>query len=429
MRTATLVLGALQLVDAYETSSMRTALVLAALCSTRAFERIAGYSPASLVTQEAALDGDQERITHYTEKVTPADYAAVYEIYTKGGSSYPTAEMTLPTTTGITVGMTVTGDAKGGGTATGIVAAVSSLSVTVRYSVPSSLGATSSQKYSHANCKVGGMPTADEITGGCFAVNATNIGGTTYMPTAISNTPSSLTLQQLSTSAGAEMRTCSGSGSTCPYWLFSEFYDFYGVGDYANQFLLAALGTASNSWAAGPTGTPSHAQDFTGADRKARFELIQKAVQHQSVWMWAYRQMEHAADSCTSGCVDCNNGAVQEWDRAMAFYTGAAEGQASAISSGSPAYFPHNQADKRGSDFMTCGPEGGEATGTAQVNHKIFRNAAQRLQPWSCPRAMLKETRVGDPGSRAPCYPPPSSWPGPCSWLNALRSTRRVSQV
>ena len=58
--TATLVLGALQLVHAYD--------------------RIAGYSPASLVTQEAALDGDQERITHYTEKVVPADYAAVYDI-------------------------------------------------------------------------------------------------------------------------------------------------------------------------------------------------------------------------------------------------------------------------------------------------------------------------------------------------------------
>ena len=43
--------------------------------------------------------------------------------------------------------------------------------------------------------------------------------------------------------AGERLLECSGG---CPYKLFVSYYDWYGVADYGNQFVLGALGTPAN---------------------------------------------------------------------------------------------------------------------------------------------------------------------------------------
>ena len=90
---------------------MRSSLLAVALLEAhvaQAYDRIAGYSPASLMTDYAAIDLDQEDITYYLEGLdrgrhpffmdpdwTPS-YPTVYDIYDKGGNSKSQATVVLP---------------------------------------------------------------------------------------------------------------------------------------------------------------------------------------------------------------------------------------------------------------------------------------------------------------------------------------------
>ena len=122
---------------------------------------------------------------------------------------------------------------------------------------------------------MGGLPSADQITDGCFDISAgITIDGTTYTPTAIDNTQAGRTLQGFSTTG--RLRSCSGG---CPYYLFLDYANFYGVDDYGDKFVLGALGNPSNGYTAGPVGMANgHDMDFTGAGRKARYEIIVRAA-------------------------------------------------------------------------------------------------------------------------------------------------------
>ena len=219
-----------------------------------------------------ALDRDMERIIYYLEEYDPSDYARVYSIYTQGGNSKPTATLTMPSSSlSIEVGAEVVGSNEGGsgssaGThlATGRVRSVSGNQVKVNYTIPAD------QANAHAFCLVGGMAPADQITDGCFR-DVVEIGGQSYAPTAIDNTEAGRTLQGFSTMASDRLRRCSGA---CPYWLFVEYADFYGVDDFGDKFVLAALGKPDNGYTPGRIGFTKHDMDFTGIPRFARFELI-----------------------------------------------------------------------------------------------------------------------------------------------------------
>lgn len=337
-----------------------------------AYERIAGYSPASLVTDYNAIDLDLDRIYSALEDESPSDYARVYKIYTQGGSSESTATIKFASgNSGIKRGDSVSGDNEGGSgsstgsaTATGQVISVNSAGTEIRveYTVPSK------QSDSHGGCRVGGLAPKDYITDGCFQPNAPiTIGTATYTPSSIDNTLAGRTLQEFSLSASAKLRSCSIG---CPYWLYMQYANFYGDDDYGDMFVKAAMGTPANTYRTTKIGYKKHDMDFTDVDGMARFELIEKGISFLNVGMYVYRMLEVAVDQCKPNEIAANDAAVRSWDGAAAFYTGSLEGEKGNLEKG---VMPHNQADKRCHNFKTCGPEGGSTTGTSMVNHKIFR--------------------------------------------------------
>jgi len=76
-----------------------------------------------------------------------------------------------------------------------------------------------------------------------------------------------------------------------------------------------------------------------------------------------------AVDQCVPDVVAGNDAAVRSWDGAVAFYVGSEEGAGGDTVNGK---FPHQQADKRCHNFLTCGPNGNLPEGTSMVNHKIM---------------------------------------------------------
>ena len=142
------------------------------------------------------------------------------------------------------------------------------------------------------------------------------------------------------------MLRCSFCG-TDGLWLFKQYHDFYGVADYGDKFVMGALGTPANGYAAGPVGFAEHDMDFSSLNTgsttdasKGRYELIEKGIQHLSVWMYVYRMLEAAVAQCVPDVISGNDAAVRTWDGAMAFYTGSLEGQEGSLDNG---VFPHNQ--------------------------------------------------------------------------------------
>ena len=58
-----------------------------------------------------------------------------------------------------------------------------------------------------------------------------------------------------------------------PVLALPRLANFYGTDDYGDKFVLGALGTPSNGYAAAPAGFPKHDMDFTGAPTRARYAL------------------------------------------------------------------------------------------------------------------------------------------------------------
>jgi hypothetical protein len=87
-----------------------------------------------------------------------------------------------------------------------------------------------------------------------------------------------------------------------------------------------------------------------------------------NVGMYVIRELEDSLDDCEKGCstADCNDDAVHALDEAVAFYTGEfPEGS-------SIGKLVFALAEKRCSDFKTCGKNGDSSEGKAKVNHEIF---------------------------------------------------------
>ena len=85
--------------------------------------------------------------------------------------------------------------------------------------------------------------------------------------------------------------------------------------------------------------------------------------------MYVIREMEDALDDCIKGDLKRNDNTVYAWDEAVAFYVGSLEGNDGA-GSGTLLY---SLADKRCTNFKTCGEAGNMLGGTSAVNIKIRR--------------------------------------------------------
>merc|ERR1719399_1387138 len=244
--------------------------------------------------------------------------------------------------------------------------------------------ATSDIQSAYVSCKAGALLPVPQGTtaaatqpyqllSGCFqaseSLTITTSGGTvTVVATAVTN-KAGRTLQGFSTKAGGLMYTtgsnggCSGgsdrSTDGCPYRDFKMYYDYYGSFDYADKFVLAAIGAQATTF-----GNAAGNMDFTGAADITRKECIKKGTAYMNAYMYAIREFEDAIDDCKAGCAGGINGAgsncnslstasVHAWDEGVAFYTGSREGPSPGGST--DGVLSYRLAEKRCANFKTCG--------------------------------------------------------------------------
>ena len=330
------------------------------------YEKIAGYTPRSKVTDHNALDLDQAAMETELAKMTDAGFTNAKAIYQGGGNSKSYASITLSTalTSAISSGETVIGVNANGVAVYGSMkssAAVGDSTISVTYDT------NENQANYNGGCQVGSLQTT--TTTGCFAVSDITVGYHILTPTAITNL-AGRTLQGFATTSttSSKMYTTSSSCPGCPYADFVKFYDYYGDLDYADKWALAALDATSLTYTSG-----KFPADFaTNSAFKVRVDATKKGTAYMNVWMYVIREFEDAIDDCQTSTIDNNYDSAHAWDEGVAFYTGSLEGT-DGSGSGKMIYA---LADKRCANFGTCGSSGGETSGTSKVNLDLFAEFA-----------------------------------------------------
>merc|ERR1719446_2028445 len=186
-------------------------------------------------------------------------------------------------------------------------------------------------------------------------------------------------------STGAQAKMYDGCPG-CPYKHYSMFYDYYGVHDYADKWVLAALDGAS-------TGFPNARgnADFNIVDDVAtREEAVKKGTAYMNIWMYVIREFEDAIDDCltctTSNCNEhSNDNSVNAWDEGVAFYAGSLEG--TDLGGDSAGLLPYRLAEKRCANFRTCGSNADGTVGISKVNYdlnELFIKGKLLLDAGSC---------------------------------------------
>ena len=313
------------------------------------YVKIAGYEPGSDVEQHSFIDLDQQELeTHLS--TNPPDFTSARLIYTLGANSGGYAELSVAALAadvaeGAAVAQTLNAGATG-------------------YVKSSALAGATTLKVTYTSqCKMGGSSSPDTqgcfTTSGALSVNGVAIGSAST----VSN----------------KYRTLAGFSSAAQSKMAGqEFYTvyraYYSEGDYANQFVLAALdGTGI----------------FTGKDEISRVEGAKKGSAYQSVWMYVIREMEDAIMDCTNGCLNCNDDPVHAWDEAVAFYAGSLEGPAG-DSSGNLLY---RLAEKRCGNFGTCSSSGSMSDVNTQIIWQ-FRLGQYALTQGKCVEAVPIKRRI-----------------------------------
>merc|ERR1719401_2601941 len=324
-------------------------------------EQIAGYEPLSSVTDHNAIDLDQEAMEAQLSLANEDAYKAALRIYTEGAYSKSVAEVTLsaPLPMDVEKGTTIMGVGADGNQVAGKAYednAAGASSLIIQYK-------TSDSQKNYVNCQVGASTTPN--TEGCFAATGTvSIDEKTdveYTYDPLVNNVAKRTIQGFSTAAQKKMAEC----ANCPYEMYKKFYDYYGQYDYGNQIVLAAFaGTETNF--------KNFNNDFGLYNYEGKEQVIKKATAFIVIWMYVIRELEDALDDCKEACTieNCNDDPVHAWDEAVAFYTGSLE-LSDGSGSGKLAYA---LADKRCSNFKTCGDMGDQTSGTSKVNLDIFQN-------------------------------------------------------
>merc|ERR1712028_77267 len=304
-------------------SSFATLALLASLAGA-SYDMIATYQPASDVSQHARIDLDQ---VDFETRLTAFEYT--------GAAS--------GTTVTLTVGALGAAVAKGAvvkqGTAAGNpIGTVKSEAIAGATSLKVSVSGTT--------CVQGGAVT--QVTTGCFVTGGTAITvGVTGTETSIGSATAAVytyrNMQGFSTAAKSKM-----IGQV----YYQAYRAYWGVDDYANQFVLAALG-----------GVDVTNYAVAGKSPAYRNEVAKKGSVYWNVWMYVVREMEDAIDDCSQGCVNCNDDPVHAWDEAVAFYTGSLETK-----------LLYALADKRCKNFGTCtnDQDNDKTSGSSAINGLVF---------------------------------------------------------
>ncbi len=240
---------------------------------------------------------------------------------------------------------------------------------------------TSDVQATWSSCHVGALVlTGFEETDGCFVGEGTLVveqkGSFPYTYNVLNDNKNALTLQMLSTNAESEMLLCQG----CPHRTFEKFFNYYDVPDYGDRWVMAAFGTSQTHYARGNA-------DFSTYGGAGHKQAIVFGSAFLNVWMYVIHKMEEALNLCKGG----QEGRLNSWDQAVAFYAGSMEGE----NGTSTGQMIHALADLLCADFMTCGVLGNEISGHASATITIFdhfESGKVSLEAFDCTTA--EDTKV-----------------------------------
>lgn len=342
---------------------MRSALPLLLLPFAHAsVTKIAGvYEPNSIVTDETAMDLDQNAIIFHLLLNSASGYDTAKEVYDNGSytDTYATIELlgsNVPVG-GVPKGTTITGITTQDSDVIGLVyESMIAGQSTLKFKYP----VLDLQPPNHVGCMVGSLPEAWHLTGGCLQSNGTVVieghGLVSYKYSISDDNLSGRSFKLWSTLAESQMGSC----ARCPYKDYAKFKEYYGQGDYADEWINAALAGRSTSFA------NIGGADFSTYSFEGRTQAIMKATAYMTVPMKVIQKFEGALDLCSQQFQAFKDQSVLSWDEGVAFYTGS-------MALGVPGILMYALAEKRCKDFKTCGRRANELAGSsAYINFEMF---------------------------------------------------------
>lgn len=317
-----------------------TSLVVAALVGqTHAYDPydpIAGYSPSSDVTDQMHLDKDLQQL----EDNLKDNLAGSLDIYNNGGHSKSIGRLKLSDTnfdsSAIVAGQIFTGTSVDGNVA-----------IAMKLDDPEPGYLKLQYEDSGQNpCNVGGLVTP--VNNGCFAASGEVTDGTNRMDYDSIEHMNALTLKSLGITGKM------GSNH-------DMFLSYYGKEDFADHWVTQAFGGAGTDFDNGNA-------DFSKYTIIGKIEAIKKGIAYISALQYMFYKLEMAVSSCNDGVAGVAD--LESWDEGVAYYVGSLQGPELTGGSGK---FPYVLADKRCSNFKTCGLSPPFATGTVSwVNHNVM---------------------------------------------------------
>ncbi|CAB9514269.1 expressed unknown protein [Seminavis robusta] len=361
-------------------------------------ELFLSYEPLTTVTDDAAIDLDQHALDVQMSLGTDQSREAAYKIYTQGAfsKSYALLSLQSPLPISLAKGTTLLGHTTNGKEVLGqLLEETPPGSTTLKFRYhPSPIQDT------WTNCHVGGNPTPN--TEGCLVglgqIEIDELGSFDYEYEILEDNYNARTIQSFSTKAKEKMYDCNEG---CPYSVYKKFYNYYGVHDYADQWVQAAFQRTSTNF------TRGNAQ-FGGTYKTdlGYRQAITLGTVYLNTWMYIIREMDHSSAMCSakgpcnnhldifSGTEDeyhgpplvagqeCNNDDMMHaWDKAVAFYVGS-----KAKTAGQGGHLLFSMAQERCLNFGTCGPSQHYGL-MARVNFEMmqsFRQGQEALKMRAC---------------------------------------------
>ncbi|KAL7578357.1 hypothetical protein ACA910_012762 [Epithemia clementina (nom. ined.)] len=305
---------------------------------------LAGYEPATTVTDHAGIAGDQAVIEEYCGFGDSPGMDAARQVYQNGGHSKSVAFLTLasPLANSISKDTELSATSVSGATVIGKALsdyAQNSQTIGFQYT-------TSDDPTEYVGCQVGGLPEKDQKTTGCLAANGTvTISGSTPQEYISVENGNDRTLQKFST--GANPRFKPGDDINADYFgFFDPYLAYFGSSfpDFGDKIAMSAF---NNTPASFDNGVSVNMYTY-GFD--ARCQIAKKTTAYIIALLYAQREMYDAIYDCTQDCATdaCNDDAVHALDEAVAFYVG------NLVSSDSEGNLGYALAEKRCENFGTC---------------------------------------------------------------------------
>jgi len=344
--------------------------------------KINEYEPDTIMTDQTAMDLDQNAIIFHLILSSDSGYETAKAIYDNGSYSDTYGVLQLGANSnvgGIPKGTKISGMSTGGADIIGEAyegMAAGNKVLKFRYPV------FDMAPPNHVGCIVGKLPEAWQTTGGCLqeagTITIDGVGVVSYTYAIASDTMNGRSFKGWSADAEKQMSTCSGG---CPYSDFSKFKTYYGQADYADEWTTAALEGRTTNFA------NLGGADFSIYGYTGRTQAVMKATSYITDPMITIRQLEYALDLCKGTEKDAS---VRAWDEGVAFYHGS-------MALGDPGILMYALAEKRCKNFKTCGREANELSGKSYINLEltdIFNLGKFHLAKGECDPVREQVTRA-----------------------------------